>query len=204
MTAAPHKYRIAGIVLAAGRSSRMDGANKLLESVNGRPMVRAAVEAAVHGNLAPIVVVTGFEPNKVASMLGGLDTLFAHNPNYAGGLSTSLAAGIAAVPDACDGACVLLADMPGVTADHVQRLVAAFDPDAGAAICVPTHNGRRGNPVLFARAFLPAMMSLSGDVGARSIVKENAARVREVEMPDAGVLADVDTPEALHRARAAR
>lgn len=200
MTAAP---RIAGIVLAAGRSSRM-GANKLLESVNDKPMVRAAVEAAVHGNLAPVIVVTGFEPNKVASMLGGLDTVFAHNPNYEDGLSTSLAAGIAAVPEACEAACVLLADMPGVTADHVKRLVAAFDPGAKAAICVPTYRGQRGNPVLFARDFFPAMQSLSGDVGARSIIKENAAVVREVEMPDAGVLADVDTPDALHRARAAR
>lgn len=204
MSAAAHKYRIAAIVLAAGRSSRMAGANKLLESVNGKPMVRAAVEAAVHGNLAPVVVVTGFEPNKVASMLGGLDTLFAHNPNYEQGLSTSLAAGIAAVPEACEGACVLLADMPGVTADHVKRLLAAFDPTAHAAICVPTHQGQRGNPVLFAREFFPAMMSLSGDVGARSIVKENAARVREVAMPDAGVLSDVDTPDELNRARAAR
>lgn len=201
MTAA---HRIAGIVLAAGRSSRMAGANKLLERVDNKPMVRVAVEAAVHGNLAPVIVVTGFEPNKIASMLGGLDTVFAHNPNFAAGLSTSLAAGIAAVPEACEAACVLLADMPGVTADHVQRLIAAFDPGAKAAICVPVYKGQRGNPVLFAREFFPAMMSLSGDVGARSIVKENAAQVREVEMPDAGVLADVDTPEALHRARAAR
>lgn len=200
MTAAP---RIAGIVLAAGRSSRM-GANKLLESVNGKPMVRAAVEAAVHGNLSPVIVVTGHEPNKVASMLGGLDTVFAHNPNFAAGLSTSLAAGIAAVPEAWEAACVLLADMPGVTADHVKRLVAAFDPGAHAAICVPVYKGRRGNPVLFAQRFFPAMMSLQGDVGARRIVKENAAAVREVEMPDAGVLADVDTPDALNRARAAR
>lgn len=200
MTAAP---RIAGIVLAAGRSSRM-GANKLLESVNGKPMVRAAVEAAVHGNLSPVIVVTGHEPNKVASMLGGLDTVFAHNPNFAAGLSTSLAAGIAAVPEAWEAACVLLADMPGVTADHVKRLVAAFDPGAHVAICVPVYKGRRGNPVLFAQRFFPAMMSLQGDVGARRIVKENAAAVREVEMPDAGVLADVDTPDALNRARAAR
>lgn len=201
MIAAP---RIAGIVLAAGRSSRMAGANKLLESVNGKPMVRAAVEAAVHGNLSPVIVVTGHEPNKVASMLGGLDTVFAHNPNYQDGLSTSLAAGIAAVPETCEAACVLLADMPGVTADHVERLLAAFDPDADAAICVPTYKGQRGNPVLFAQRFFPAMKSLSGDVGARDIVRQNAAAVREVEMPDAGVLADVDTPDALRRARAAR
>ncbi len=201
MTGAP---RIAGIVLAAGRSSRMAGANKLLESVNGKPMVRAAVEAALGAGLAPVIVVTGHEPNKVASMLGGLDTLFAHNPNYEQGLSTSLAAGIAAVPEACEAACVLLADMPGVTADHVKRLIAAFDPGTKASICVPVYKGQRGNPVLFAQRFFPAMMSLSGDVGARGIVKDNAVRVREVEMPDAGVLADVDTPDALHRARAAR
>lgn len=201
MTAAP---RIAGIVLAAGRSSRMAGANKLLEPVGGRPMVRAAVEAALGAGLAPVIVVTGHEPNKVASMLGGLDTIFADNPNYEQGLSTSLAAGIAAVPEACEAACVLLADMPGVTADHVGRLVAAFDPPSNASICAPTYRGQRGNPVLFARAFFPAMAALTGDVGARGIVKQNAASVREVEMPDAGVLADVDTPEALQRARAAR
>lgn len=203
MTAAAPRRRIAGIVLAAGRSSRM-GANKLLESVHDKPMVRAAVEAAFGAGLVPVVVVTGHEPNRVASMLGGLDTILAHNPNYAAGLSTSLAAGLAAVPETCDGACVLLADMPGVTADHVKRLLAAFDPDAGAAICVPTHKGRRGNPVLFAKAFFPAMKALTGDVGARSIVQANVSQVREVAMPDAGVLADVDTPDDLGRARAAR
>lgn len=202
MTGLPDKRRIAGVVLAAGRSSRM-GANKLLESVNDKPMVRAAVEAALGANLFPVVVVTGHEPNKIASMLGGLDAIPVHNENFADGLSTSLAAGIAAIPDDCAGACVLLADMPGVTADHVERLLAAFDPSANASICVPTFEGRRGNPVLFARVFFPAMKALSGDVGAKGIVKDNAAQVREVAMPDAGVLVDVDTPEALRRARAA-
>ena len=87
--------------------------------------------------------------------------------------------------------------MPRVRPVHLQRLAAAFDPATGCAICLPTVQGKRGNPVLWARRFFAEMADVSGDVGARHIIGEHADLVCEVEMADDGVLIDVDSPEAL-------
>jgi molybdenum cofactor cytidylyltransferase len=87
--------------------------------------------------------------------------------------------------------------MPRVRPEHLERLVAAYDPVEGRAICVPTFGGRRGNPVLWGARFFADMARIAGDVGARHLIGENAEVVCEVEMGDSGVLVDVDTPEAL-------
>ena len=130
--------RVAAIVLAAGQGRRMGGPNKLAATIRGRPLVRIAAEAAVASRATPVVVVTGHEPEKVRAALDGLDVSFVHNPDHADGLSTSLRRGIAALPDDVDGAVVLLADMPGVDATVVDRLISAFDPASGTLIvCRP-------------------------------------------------------------------
>ena len=122
---------------------------------------------------------------------------FVDNPNFAEGLSTSLQAGLTALPDKADAVLVCLADMPAVSAAQIGRLIAAFNPVEQRAICVPTYKGKRGNPILWARRFVPEMRKLAGDVGARHLIGENAETVCEVEMGDAAVLTDLDTPEAL-------
>ena len=93
-----------------------------------------------------------------------------HNPDFAEGLSTSLKAGLAAVPDDADGAIVCLGDMPQVDAPLIDKLIAAFDPERGALVVVPTIDGKRGNPVVWARRFFPELMALDGDVGARHLI----------------------------------
>lgn len=124
-----------------------------------------------------------------------------HNPDFAAGLSTSLSRGLAALPEDTDGALVCLADMPQVTAAAIDRLIAAFDPLEGRAICLPTWGGRRGNPVLLARRYFAEVQAISGDVGARALIGEYPEAVAEVAMDDlaqgSGVLDDVDTPEDL-------
>ena len=92
---------------------------------------------------------------------------------------------------------VCLGDMPRVSPKAIDRLIAAFNPLEGRAICVPTWQGKRGNPVLFARRFFPEMLEVSGDVGARALIGEHAEVVCEVAMDDDAVLVDVDTPEML-------
>ncbi len=203
IAAASPPREIAVIVLAAGQSRRMGKRNKLLEPVAGEPMVRHAVRAAAaaaEGGL-PVVVVTGHERSKVEASLAGFDVAFTHNPDYGAGLSTSLARGVAALPSGVEGAIVCLADMPGVRARHLRRLREAFDPGAGAAICVATRRGKRGNPVLFASRFFAEMCDVEGDVGARHLIGAYADLVREVEMPDDGVLLDIDSPGALRAYR---
>jgi molybdenum cofactor cytidylyltransferase len=198
-SAAPRHPRIAGLVLAAGRSSRMGALNKLLIVIDGRPMVRHAVEAALAAQLSPLFVVTGHQREQVEETLQGLPVTFLYNNEYASGLASSLRRGLAALPDDCDGALVALGDMPLVTAAEITRLVNAFNPVEGRAIVVPTRRGKRGNPVLWGRRFFGEMRDLGGDVGARHLIGAYPEAVAEVEMTGDGVLTDIDTPQALAR-----
>src|SRR4029077_11233484 len=144
--AQPAGRHVAAIVLAAGRSTRMGGPNKLLAEIGGKPLVRIAAEQALASRARPVVVVTGHQRNEVAAALKGLQVTLAHNPDFAEGLSGSLKVGIAALPAEVDGAIVCLGDMPQVDAALIERLIAAFDPEKGALVVVPTIAGKRGNP----------------------------------------------------------
>ena len=189
--------RIAAVVLAAGRSTRMGGPNKLLAEIRGRPLVRIVVEEALASLAKPVIVVVGHQRGEVEKALASLPVQFIHNPDFAQGLGTSLKAGIAAVPADADGAIVCLADMPQVDASLLNRLIAAFDPDRGALIAMPTVEGRRGNPVLWSRRFFPDLMAIEGDVGARHFIGRYSEAVVEVPLEGKAALVDVDTPEAL-------
>lgn len=194
---APPPRQIAAVVLAAGRSRRMGTVNKLLIGVDGKPMVRHAVDAALAAGLAPVVVVTGHERDKVAAALSDAPATLVHNPDYADGLSSSLRAGLGALPSEAEGALVCLADMPRVSAAELKRLAGAFEPREGRAIIVPTRRGKRGNPVLWARQFFAEMRAVAGDVGARHLIGAYPELVAEIEMEGDGVLTDIDTPQAL-------
>lgn len=189
--------RVAAVVLAAGRSSRMGAQNKLLLTIDGEPMVRRVAEAALASQAGPVVVVTGHEGEAVAGALAGLDVTLVANPEFAAGMSTSLVAGIAALPAGVDGALILLADMPDVSPADIDRLIAAFAPKEGRVICVPVVGGRRGNPVLWGAELFGEMGKLTGDAGARGLIDRHGDRLVEVEMRSPGVLVDIDTPEAL-------
>jgi molybdenum cofactor cytidylyltransferase len=195
--------RIAAVVLAAGRSTRMGGPNKLLAEIRGRPLVRIVVEEALASHAKPVIVVVGHERGEVEKALGALPVQIVHNPDFAQGLGTSLKAGIVAVPADADGAIVCLADMPQVDASLLNRLIAAFDPDRGALIVMPTVEGRRGNPVLWSRRFFPDLMAIEGDVGARHFIGRYSEAVVEVPLEGKAALVDVDTPEALVGVKAA-
>jgi molybdenum cofactor cytidylyltransferase len=197
----PGMPKIAAIVLAAGQSSRM-GTNKLLAAVGGKPLVRHAVEAAVASAADPVVVVTGNGAGDIENALSGLKVEIVNNPDFPKGLSSSLRKGINALPDDCDGAVILLGDMPDVTPALIDKLVAAFDPGEERAICVATRHGKRGNPVLWARRFFPEMTAIEGDVGARHLIAQYGELVCEVEAADDGPLIDIDTPQALEAYRA--
>ncbi len=196
-TVAGEGRRIAAIVLAAGRSIRMGGPNKLIAEIARRPLVRIAVEQALASRAKPVIVVTGHQRGEVESALAGLPVQFVHNPDFAQGLGTSLKAGIAAVPAEADGAIVCLGDMPQVDARLIDQLIAAFDPARGALVVVPTFEGKRGNPVLWSRRFFPDLMAVEGDVGARHLIGRYAEAVVDVPVDGKGAFVDIDTPEAL-------
>ena len=132
----------------------------------------------------------------------GLPVRFVHNADYAEGLGTSLKTGIAAVPADADGAIVCLGDMPQVDAGLIDKLVAAFDPERGALVVVPTFDGRRGNPVVWSRRFFHDLMSIQGDIGARHLIGSYAEAVVEVPVDGEAALTDVDTPESFSSVKA--
>jgi len=193
----PRAPRVAAVVLAAGRSTRMGGPNKMLADLDGRAMAAVAVDAALASRARPVVVVVGHQADAVRAALGDRPAAVVANPDFASGLSTSLRTGLAALPADADAAVVMLGDMPRVTPATIDRLIAAYAPQEGRAVCVPTFGGRRGNPVLWDRSLFLEMAAVEGDVGARHLIGVHADRVCEVAVDDDGVLVDVDTPEAL-------
>lgn len=194
----------AAVILAAGRSARMgQGINKLMEEVGGVPVIRRVVEAALASTARPVIVVTGHEAARIAAALDGLDVTFAHNPDHASGMASSLRAGIFAVPETAAGALVVLGDMPLLSSDVIDRLIATHAPDEGRLICVPVEGGLRGHPVLWSRRYFADLGALEGDVGARHILAANQDVVAEVTISGAGAFLDVDTPQLLAQARAA-
>jgi len=159
----------------------------------------ARVVARVREVVPEVVVVTGHEAAAVADALAGLAVERVHNAAHLDGLASSLAAGVRALGPEVDAVLVCLGDMPWVKAETLRSLLAAFDPEAGQAICVPTCGGKRGNPVLWARRFFAEIEGLAGDVGARELLARHADAVAWVEVEDPGILWDVDTEAALER-----
>ncbi|HEY1507343.1 MAG TPA: molybdopterin-binding/glycosyltransferase family 2 protein [Stellaceae bacterium] len=200
----PQRAHIAGVILAAGRSSRMGAMNKLLIPINGKPMVRRAAEAVLAAQLANVFVITGYQHEQVEEALQGLPITFLNNKDFATGMSSTLRVGLDAVPAECDAALVALGDMPLITAAEIGQLVNAFNPIEGRAIVVPTRRGKRGNPVLWARRFFGEMTAAGGDVGARHLFEAYPEAVVEVEMAGDAILTDIDTPQALARLAAAK
>jgi molybdenum cofactor cytidylyltransferase len=199
----PEKGRhIAAVVLAAGRSTRMGAVNKLIAEIGGKPLVRIAAEQAIASRASPVIVVTGHQREKVEAALDGLPVRLVHNPDYAEGLGTSLKAGIAAVPAEADGVIVCLGDMPQVDSALIDKLIAAFDPERGALVVVPSIAGRRGNPVLWSRRFFPDLMQIQGDIGARHLIGNYAEAVVEVPVAGEAALTDIDTPESFSAVKA--
>lgn len=188
--------RVAAIVLAAGRGRRMGGPNKMTATVDGKPLVRIAVNAAIGSTAESVVVVTGHKADETQRALADLDVQITHNADYADGLSSSLKHGIGALPADIDAAIVLLADMPRVDAATIDRLIAAYNPSEDMLIVVPTALGKRGNPVLWSKRLFPELLAVEGDVGGRHLIGLYKDAIAEVEIGPV-VAVDVDTPADL-------
>lgn len=190
--------RVVGLVLAAGRASRMGtGHNKMLAVLEGRPLVAHSVDAALGAGLAEVWVATGYQAGLVRAALAGRPVRFAHNPDFESGLASTLRAGLLAIGPHCDAIVVLLGDMPRIRADDIRVLMAAFEQSAGRSICVPVHEGRRGNPVLWPAAERDALLRATGDTGGRELLRERDAQLVRVPIDHPGVLLDIDTQSDL-------
>ena len=191
---------VSGVVLAAGTSSRFgrDGTKgrqrghiKQLFELDGRPLVRRVVEAALGSQLAEVIVVLGHASERVAQILNGLEVQRVDNPNFSLGQSTSVVAGLAHVTHEAAAAMFLPADQPLLSSRLIDRLIDAYH--AGSRIVVPVHKGQRGAPVIFDRAFFGELERLEGDAGGRQLMPRHPGQIAEIEVDDPLELADIDT-----------
>jgi molybdenum cofactor cytidylyltransferase len=179
--------------------------NKLLVPFAGELVIAHVVRAAVESGAHKVIVVTGHEAPRIAEALRGFEVTLVHNPHFAEGMSTSIKAGVAAVPKNHDGALIMLGDMPQVSPADLQALLAAFvAANDRSAICVPVRAGRRGNPVLWGVAHFPDIMRITGDAGAKQLLVRRAKNIIEVPAESRGVLVDIDVPDDLPQSETRR
>jgi CTP:molybdopterin cytidylyltransferase MocA len=188
--------RVAGILLAAGSGSRL-GQPKALVELGGETLAKRGVVLLRDGGADPVILVTGAVPVTIP------EALAVHNPDWSTGMGSSLATGLRALAATDAGAAVVaLADQPLVGAEAVRRLIAAYAD--GAPVAVAAYDGKPRNPVLIARDYWPAVLTMAtGDTGARPFLRAYAELVTHVECGDTGSPDDVDTAEDLARVRAA-
>ncbi|WP_025899149.1 NTP transferase domain-containing protein [Sneathiella glossodoripedis] len=196
-TTGSRQPEIAALLLAAGRSRRMGPQNKLLALINDTPMVRHVAQTLMHSDLNEVLMVTGHEAEEVLKTVWDLNIPSVQNPNYSKGLSTSLKVGFEILKDRSDGILVCLGDMPFVSEQTIQKLIAKFDPANGKSIVIPTTNGKRGNPVLISTQYWPEIKNIAGDMGAKALISANDHAVETVEIDSREIFMDIDTPDVL-------
>ena len=185
---------LTAIVLAAGRSTRMQTRNKLLLPWGDKRMLQVVLDTLLTVPFEKVVVVVGHERRRVEQLLQGYALCLVHNERYAEGMSTSIRKGVEAVEDPGSGYLLALGDMPWIKQDTVERLCMTFPRRDPRAITVPTVGGRRGHPVIFGKFYRGELLQLEGDRGAASLLQKHAGMVVEVPVDDSGILKDVDTP----------
>ena len=195
----PAEAKVAGIILAAGASRRMGSVNKLLASIAGKPVVRHAVESFVATSLSPIIVVVGYESDKVAAALEGLPVQLVFNPDHATGQGSSVGVGVEALDNNVTDAMIGLGDMPLLPSTLLDSLIHAHIGREGHAcnITIPAFEGQRGNPVLWGKTFFPELITLAGDRGGRQLLNDHKAAQHLIACDHSSVLRDVDTVDAL-------
>ena len=184
--------QVAGVLLAAGTSTRFGDDNKLLATLDGDSLVRHAARTLLDASVAPVVVVVGHEADRVRDALAGLDVRVVANDAYVEGQSTSVQVGIGALDATVDAAVVALGDMPFVDSETVETLVSAYEAGVGDAVAA-SHDGQRGNPVLFDRRFFADLTTVEGDIGGRQLLLERDGTAC-VAVADSGVRRDIDEP----------
>ncbi len=192
-------HTIAAVVLAAGRASRM-GEQKLLLPLGGRPLVSYAISAAVATEADPVVVILGHDGEHVRRALAPGRYQCVTNPHYHAGMSTSLRTGIAALPASVDGAIILLADQPLVTAQLIMRMLTQAT-QSPRSIIAASYAGKRGNPVYFPRDLFGELLMVTGDEGGRTVIARHPDRLHLVDVPTEETTFDVDRPEDYQRLR---
>ncbi len=191
----PETNNVAILLLAAGASSRMHGRDKLLEKVDGEPLLRKLASHAC-GVSDTVLVCLRAEDDARQSTLKGLECQTVVVKDASDGMAHSLRAGIAHLPERCGAVIVIPADMPELTQEDLATVVTAHTAQPDVIIRATSEDGLPGHPVIFPARLFNSLRALSGDKGARAILKQHAASIQLVKLPDSHALTDLDTPEA--------
>jgi len=198
--ALPSRPAIAAVILAAGGVQGAGGTRKLLEPLAGEAVISRVVRTVLASQARPVVVVVGEDAGTMRNVLAAQSVQIVDNADFAEGISGSLRLGIGALPEEIAGAVVCLGDMPWIRARDIDRLIAAFDPGEDRLICVASHRGQRGHPVLWARRFFSELEQVRGDSGAKALFERHADFVCDVEAGHDGVVRDLSDAGKLPQA----
>jgi len=185
---------VSAILLAAGESRRMSGINKLMLAVEGEPLLRHTAKTLLDSRLGEVVVVLGHQAEEVRILLHDLELCTVVNSHYREGQMSSVHCGLEALTRPCDGVMICLTDQPLLTAQDIDVLIDAFGRHGGTII-VPTYQGRRGNPIVFAYAHRAEILGGGRNLGCKRLIERYPDLVRTVEMDTDHVVFDLDTPE---------
>ena len=187
---------VAGILLAAGTSTRM-GRNKMLLDLGGETVLRRAARRAIDGGLYPLIVVLGSQAARAETELGGLECRVATNPHYESGITSSMHCGLAALPMTTAAAMILLADMPFVTADMIGQMVRRYQQTA-ARLVISDYEGVNAPPMLYDKHLFGELQATHGERCGREVVQRHLDDAEVLRWP-ASALADLDVPEDYER-----
>ncbi|MBN9462771.1 MAG: nucleotidyltransferase family protein [Burkholderiales bacterium] len=190
---------IGAVLLAAGRSVRMGGPNKLLIPVAGEPMVRRALCVLQAVPLAPVVVVLGREPQAVRAALAGLPACTMCEVPEGADQQVSVDAGLRVLPEGLDAVLIMLSDQPLLDADDLRWLVARWRGLPAGSAAIPEFGGQRGNPVVVDGSMRAPILAAGPDTGCRGYLAANPQRVHRVTAPNDHFVVDIDTAEDLAR-----
>lgn len=190
---------VAGVLLAAGTSSRM-GRNKMLFELNGESVLRGAARRALAAGLSPLLVVLGHEAEKSRPELDGLPCHIVINPQYEQGINSSLKAGISAVPAEARAAVVMLADMPFVTPEMISGLIDRYR-SSEAPLVISDYEGVNAPPMLYDRGLFEELLAMTGEGCGRQVVKRHRGEAEVLAWPPSA-LADIDVPADYERMKA--
>ena len=188
---------ISAIILAAGESRRMGVQNKLLLQIDSEVLIRKFVKSVSNSLVDAVLVVVGFEAEKIKAVLHDQAVKFVENPSYEEGMTTSIQSGVKASSNESTGLMICLADMPFAETSDLNLLIQAFNDyrsTESSLIIVPVFQGKRGNPVLFSEVFRDKILTHKGE-GCREIVRQFPHYVKEISMENDNLLRDIDTPE---------
>jgi molybdenum cofactor cytidylyltransferase len=186
---------VSGVLLAAGESRRMGTLNKLALPVAGEPLLRRSVRTFLASGLDELVVVLGHEAEQAEALLENLDVTVVHNKQYEQGQMTSVYRGLEALSATCDGVMIALADQPLLTREDINVLIDGFVERRRGSVLVPTHGGRRGNPIVLAWEHRETILGGGRNLGCKKLIERNPELVETLEMDTDRVVFDLDTPE---------